>query len=221
MTAFNAHNSNALPYDILTPERPRRSATKMRTRTEDAIVDAEFVTVDETAPRVRPGNDNRTRARQHRSTSFLSVLNGLADALEMRLARLSADHFSALVAAAVVGVFVTAGGLKAIIPDAAPATATAPLSISHISLTPQDANGMKLMLVSGIIENNTDGDMALQPIRADFINSGLLVRSVVIDPPVARIKAGESRGFSARLSHPGGKLPDVKLSFNTQDVPGA
>jgi hypothetical protein len=63
--------------------------------------------------------------------------------------------------------------------------------------------------------------MALQPIRADFINSGLLVRSVVIDPPVARIKAGESRGFSARLSHPGGKLPDVKLSFNTQDVPGA
>ena len=221
MTAFNAHNSNALPYDILTPERPRRSATKMRTRTEDAIVDAEFVTVDETAPRIRPGNDNRNRAPQPRSTSFVSVLNGLADALEMRLARLSADHFSALVAAAVVGVFVTAGGLKAIIPDAAPATATAPLSISHVSLTPQDANGMKLMLVSGIIENNTDGDMALQPIRADFINSGLLVRSVVIDPPVARIKAGERRGFSARLSHPGGKLPDVKLSFNTQDVPGA
>lgn len=221
MTAFNAHNSNALPYDILTPERPRRSATKMRTRTEDAIVDAEFVTVDETAPRIRPGNDNRNRTPQHRSTSFLSVLNGLADAVEMRLARLSADHFSALVAAAVVGVFVTAGGLKAIIPDPAPAMPTAPLSISHVSLTPQDANGMKLMLVSGIIENNTDGDMALQPIRADFLTSGLLVRSVVIDPPVARIKAGESRGFSARLSHPGGKLPDVKLSFNTQDVPGA
>lgn len=221
MTAFNAHNGNALPYDILSPERPRRSPPKVRIRTDETIVDAEFITVDDAAARIRPGNDNRTRKPQPKINPLLALAHHGVDALEMRLARLSADHFSALVAAAVVGVFVTAGGLKAIIPDPLPAKPVAPLSISHVSLTPQDANGMKLMLVSGIIENNTDGDMALKPIRADFLASGMLVRSVVIDPPVARIKAGESRGFSARLAHPGGKVPEVKLSFNPQDVPGA
>lgn len=223
MTAFNARRHDALPYDILAPERARRTARPMP---QEQVLDAEFVTIAEPARQARPVidpapvNDNHGQAAAN--NRFYAMAGAAAQQFERKLAGLSVDRFSALVAAAAVVVFAAAGGLSILTPlPQASATPVAPLAITHVSLTPQDANGMKLILVNGIIENNTADDMALRPIRADLHSGGTLLRSIVIEPPVARIKAGESRGFAARLAHPGGKVPEVTLSFHGKDVPGA
>jgi len=36
---------------------------------------------------------------------------------------------------------------------------------------------------------------------------------MVIEPPVRQMQPGFSHGFSAKLRHPGGKTPEIKLSF--------
>jgi hypothetical protein len=53
----------------------------------------------------------------------------------------------------------------------------------------------------------------VRPIRADLIADERLTASIVIAPPTDAIYAGQSRGFSARLQHAGGKVPEVRLSF--------
>ena len=73
---------------------------------------------------------------------------------------------------------------------------------------------MEVLLINGIVENNSNDPQALPAIRADlFASKGEKVASMLIEPPVQDIKAGLSHGFSARLRHPGGKTPEIKLSF--------
>jgi hypothetical protein len=40
-----------------------------------------------------------------------------------------------------------------------------------------------------------------------------VIASTYIEPPVANLDGGESRGIVTRLQHPGGKTPEVRLSF--------
>lgn len=215
MTAFNARRHEAIAYDILAPEAPRAGLRRPRARAAGSVVDAEFVTVREPAATQRPGNDNLAKP----GAGVLAVLRGLTERAEERLAGLSADRFSALVAALSVAVFVLAGGLSGFFAEEAPAAPVRPLVITHANLTPQEANGMRLLTVNGIVENHGDQVVAVPPIRADLIAGGARVASVVIDPPVAAVKPGQSHGFTARIVHPGGKTPELKLSFAAKDVP--
>ena len=48
---------------------------------------------------------------------------------------------------------------------------------------------------------------------ADLITDERLAASIVITPPADVIYAGQSRGFSARVQHAGGKVPEVRVSF--------
>ena len=50
-------------------------------------------------------------------------------------------------------------------------------------------------------------------IKADLVSGNRLLSSITITPPTGRLDVGGSRGFSARLQHPGGKMPEVRLSF--------
>lgn len=215
MTAFNARRHEAIAYDILAPEAPRPGQRRPRTRAADSAVDAEFVTLREPAAS-RPGNDNRAAAGR---VSALAVLRDLAERAEARLTGLSADRFSALVAALCVSVFVLAGGLSSLFEDRTPAAPVRPLVITHASLTPQEANGMRLLTVNGIVENHGNAVMTVPSIRADLMAGETLVASVVIDPPVGSVQPGQSHGFAARIVHPGGKMPELKLSFSGEDVP--
>jgi hypothetical protein len=93
------------------------------------------------------------------------------------------------------------------------AVSAAPLHFTHVSVTPRDANGMRILLINGIIENEGGTTQTVRPIRADLVADERLTASIVIEPPTDVIYAGQSRGFSARVQHAGGKVPDVRLSF--------
>ncbi len=216
MGMFRSSRRHATPdLDLLMPEAPLRQT--WRTRNGDDILDAEFVTIKET-PFRDYGNDNRHDAfQQPRSqpVSALAALRSLIDWVDRKLSGLSVDGYSAIVAAAVVGVFFISGGFTMLLhQNTASAAPVDPLVITHISVTPQDAGGMDVLVINGIVENNGNEPQTVPAIRADlFAAKGEKVASMLIEPPVAEMQPGVSRGFSAKLCHPGGKTPDIKLSF--------
>lgn len=205
----------AFDFDLLMPETPVRRTARTANSVRD-VVDAEFVTIKENRAR-QPGNDNRGAARRQMTKPPVTIGTlGLAFIgwLDRRLSRLSADAYSALVAGLAIFVFVCSGGLSVVVPEKQAVAAANPLAISHVTVTPQEAGGMDILLISGIVENNGGNLEEVPALRADlFAAKGQLVASMVIEPPVREMQPGFSHGFSAKLRHPGGKTPEIKLSF--------
>jgi len=213
----------AFDFDLLMPETPTRR-TARTTGPDRDVVDAEFVTIKENRAR-QPGNDNRGTTSQHKAKMPVTVgAVGLAliGWLDRRLSRLSADAYSALVAGLAIFVFICSGGLSVVVPEkTAVAAPVNPLAISHVTITPKEAGGMDILLINGIVENNGGNLEEVPAIRADlFAAKGQLVASMVIEPPVKQMQPGLSHGFSAKLRHPGGKTPEIKLSFVEAGAPG-
>lgn len=118
-----------------------------------------------------------------------------------------------------VAVFALAGGLAGIAGASAPGPGVEnPLDISHVTLTTEESGGMKVLVVRGIVENRSGGTVAVPDIRADLVTGERMVASTIIAPPAIAMFSGHSRGFAARLPHPGGKDPQIKLSFTTAAV---
>lgn len=205
----------AFDFDLLMPETPVRRTARAANPIHD-VVDAEFVTIKENRSR-QPGNDNRGAVRRQMAKPPVTIGTlGLAFIgwLDRRLSRLSVDAYSALVAGLAIFVFVCSGGLSVVVPEKQAAVTANPLAISHVTVTPQEAGGMDILLISGIVENNGGNLEEVPALRADlFAAKGQLVASMVIEPPVREMQPGFSHGFSAKLRHPGGKTPDIKLSF--------
>ncbi|AVA23181.1 hypothetical protein ACXHXG_19240 [Rhizobium sp. LEGMi198b] len=207
-----------LIYDLLPPERALGSGLSRRFGPKPDVVDAEFVTVIPSRIRTASGSNARDGAfrpsqspRPAPKGAFLHALTGLRLA-EGWLQQASRRSFVALIVALAILVFGLAGGFSGL--SGTPAQATSePLQFSHVTLTPRDENGMRVLTVNGIIENETGATLSVPPVRADIFSGGQLLTSVVVNPPVNRIGPHESRGFSTRLQHPGGKMPDVRLSF--------
>ncbi|WP_105440303.1 hypothetical protein [Neorhizobium sp. T25_13] len=214
MSTFGSHQGKtAIRMDILPPE-PSMRTTRVNARRGE-VVDAQFVPVRETfrrGPAPRSHNDNRTR-RAESTVAASSFAERVLARIERGLMRLSADFFSAVVAIVFVAVFSLAGGFTFLFAGSVTAEAGPTLDITHVTMTPQDANGMRVLLINGIVENRSGGNRAMPQIRAELISGETLIATTLISPPASSIEGGQSRGFSARVPHPGGKLPDLRLSF--------
>lgn len=204
--------------DILPPEDG--TAKVIHFRRPNEVVDAHFEPVrspssHRAAPRSR--NDNATDRRPAPKAAprsappinFATVTN----AIERRLLRLSPDAFLALVAAISVAVFTMFGGLSLINGSGEAPVPGPALDITHVTMTPQDANGMRVLLINGIVENRTEGRLAMPSIRAELMSGETIVASTLITTETTQIGGRESYGFSARVPHPGGKLPDLRLAL--------
>lgn len=200
-------------YDFLPPEpavrRPRAA------RPAD-VSDAEFVIIGNARPQASAAKafgDNRRRpaAQAPRPPAAPASLGSAVYAAEAWLQRASPRTFVALAVALFVLVFGLSGGFAGL--SGSGAASAAPLHFTHVSVTPRDANGMRILLINGIIENEGGTTQTVRPIRADLVADERLTASIVIEPPTDVIYAGQSRGFSARVQHAGGKVPDVRLSF--------
>jgi len=214
----------AARYDFIPPEKATHGRKVAPNRKTD-IVDAEFVVIRDGRPRNNSSfryNDNRPARSpqpQSRQASGLALLARFLVGCERLLRRVPERVFTGFVALLFIVVFGLSGGFSGIAGASAPGPASVrPLDITHISLTPQDANGMRVLLVNGIVENRTEGTMAVPSIRADLVSGERLIASTIIEAPVNEIDGGHSRGFSARLPHPGGKIPDIRLSFTEPGV---
>lgn len=210
MSSFRSQQGKTvIRMDILPPDPSGRVARAFRRGGE--VVDAQFVTVNAAARRTaRPRSHNDNRRETTASGTFMERAVAAA---EGALSRLSADFFSAVVAVLFVAVFSLAGGFSFLFSGTETASAGPVLDITHVTMTQQDANGMKILLINGIVENRTGASLAMPSIRADLMSGKDVVASTLISPPSFAIAGGHSRGFSARVPHPGGKLPDLRLSL--------
>ncbi|WP_047465889.1 hypothetical protein [Rhizobium rhizogenes] len=214
MGAFRHRRQQAgLVYDLLPPDRGSVLQPAHRFGPKPDIVDAEFVTV--IPGRANNNFDRTTRARLQLKPAPSGILVRAISGFRLAegwLQRASRRSFVALIAALALLVFGLAGGFSGLSGTPAPATAE-PLQFTHVTLTPRDENGMRVLTVNGIIENQTGATLTVPPVRADIFSGNQLLTSVVVNPLANRIGPRESRGFSTRLQHPGGKTPDVRLSF--------
>ena len=217
MGAFRyRQQQTGLVYDLLPPERITGQRSHGFFDRKPDITDAEFVTV---LP-VRGSAFSAKNFKANHShvvskpSAFPPAITALAVYLriaEQWLQRASGRVFAVLVVAMFVLVFGLSGGFSGLSTNQA--AISDPLQFSHVTLTPRDANGMRILVLNGIIENDSGTTQTVQPIRADLVTDERLTASVVINPPADVIYSGQSRGFSARVQHAGGKMPEVRLSF--------
>lgn len=208
--------------DLLPPERPTRPRFRHHGPVSGDVVDAEFVTIVEGPRRTfdaRRFNDNRPGSGQRRPENWSAVARRTILHAEDSLGRLSNRAFAGLVACFFFVVFMLVGGFSAPALQGSEAPAFSSLDITHVTLTPRDADGMRVLQINAIIENPAPRPLAVPPVRADLIVDGRVVASTLISAPVAEVQAGQSRGLSAKLQHGGGKTPEIRLSFAPADVP--
>jgi hypothetical protein len=212
MSAFRYQKQAAVAdLDLLPPDRARRRIEPLHQRVASRdVVDAQFVTVRDTPKPSQPSGDRSTADAP--STVLRAIVRSLINGAETRLQRLSDVAFSLLVAIAFVSMFSLAGQLV-FGSGEHPEIAAKPLDFTHVNLTPQDRNGMRVLLLNAIVENRTAREVRLPKLRADLVLDGQVIASTYIEPPVATLDGGESRGIATRLQHPGGKIPEVRLSF--------
>lgn len=223
MNAFRSRRGPATPeIDLLPPARPRRPQRSILGASAD-VIDAHFVSVPATtreAPRrpdaTRSSNDNRrfstftSDRRTAGANRWASLAGGSLRRTEKALQSFSDRGFAAFVALVFVVIFALAG---LIVGSPAEQASAGPLDITHVSLTPRDADGMRILQVNAIIENRSAAKSQVPKLRADLIAGGQVIASTYIATPVEEIDAGHSRGITARLLHPGGKTPELRLSF--------
>jgi len=201
-------------YDFLPPDRAARQP-RASARPAD-ISDAEFVVIggrQSQAFNVKNFNDNRKQqVKKAEPPKAFSAAAGIARGVEEHLQQASFKSFTALVFLLFLLVFGLSGGFSGLQAEDQ-ATAGSPLHFTHVTLTPRDANGMRILMINGILENESGTTQTVRAIRADLVSDGRLTASIVINPPADVIYGGESRGFSARVQHSGGKMPEVRLSF--------
>jgi hypothetical protein len=207
-------------FDLLVPEARRRH---VETRIFDNdVLDADYFELDELAAR-HSGNDNRRKAgvqvKREEKIPFKAAFAALG-AFERRLGEMSINGFAALIAGAIVGIFLLSGGMSLFsLGQNVSEQQVNPLGITYVNITPQNIDGQDLLVISGVIENAGDQLMNVPKILASLsAQKGEFVASMIIQPPIGEIKPGNSHGFSAKFRHPGGKTPDIKLSFMHTDV---
>jgi hypothetical protein len=212
MDAFQHRRRQAAPvYDLLLPERPAKRPTVRFDRKGD-ISDAEFVTIHpDCGAAADPGLRPAARQPQAISLPALDAIAGFLRHAENCLQRASPRRFAGIALALFVATVGLASNVAGLV--GAGITAHPALSFSHVTLTQRDQNGMHILVLNGVIENGTGVDASVPPIRADFLAGDRVLASILVEPPTSRLGIGESRGFMARLPHPGGKTPDVRLSF--------
>lgn len=213
---MNASRSSgaARQMDFLPPDRGARTAhAKAGTRAID-IIDAEFETVSVANRRGSyPVFNDNSRVKPRPDTwmgSTAAPEGGLLSRFERLLQVASPKAFAVLVTCLCAPVFLLALGL----PQPQPAVASSPaLSINSVTTALNDANGMKILSVYGAVENNTNAPKAVPTILVDVIANGhrKTATRIMAEQPV--LAPGESRPFSTRLLHTGGKLPEVAVSF--------
>lgn len=213
MSTFRSRQGKTvIRMDILPPDQSGRAGRVRQRRGE--VIDAQFVTVRDVSRRASgPHSHNDNHRDPRTAVDAEPILQRIFAAGERALSHLSADFFSAVVAVVFVTVFSLAGGFSFLFNGSEAAQAGPAFDITHVTMTPQDANGMRVLLINGIVENRSGDSLVMPSIRADLMSGETLVASTLISPPASAIAGGQSRGFSARVPHPGGKLPDLRLSL--------
>ena len=97
-------------------------------------------------------------------------------------------------------------------------SASSGLVIADIHQSPVDSNGLRVVELTGAVENHGDGPLSLPPLIAEVKSeTGAISRSAV-SLGDRELAAGATARFLIRMSSPGGKHPQVSVSFAAKGV---
>ena len=169
------------------------------------VEDAVFEVIAPERPR-REFNDNptpRQPVRQIEPARLLAVAGVFViNQLEHILSRLSPQAFVTLITSLFLVVFWLFGGFSAL------AGGQAAFAVERVFVDEQDANGMKLLAVGGVLVNQSGRTLDV-PALSVTSESGELIGTIL--PTTGRIEAGASVNFAARLKLTGGKSGEISI----------
>lgn len=222
MAPFKSDTRNVRShYDVIPPDRAlTRRAGKPFPSPANDVVDAEFEDVRSTPrrPDQRTVNDNR-HARPRRPMGEPRPHFGLA-----------ATASTARAAAGAVGKLPRRGlfGLAAFVLVAialavhfGPGSVSRPaggLVISNIRQSPIDSNGLRVVELTGNVENLSGVPMPLPALVARMTSETGAVNESAFSLGDGLLAAGETARFMLRLPSPGGKRQEVSVSFASKGV---
>jgi hypothetical protein len=200
------------PQDFLLPDPVQRRKPATAPGRPALIEDAVFEVMPPGPRHHRRTNDNPPQTLSAPKSALLPMLarisGRLAAAGEQRLAKLSPQAFMALLSSLFFLVFWICGGFSALTASASGEPA-APFALVNTSIDTQDANGMKLALVTGGVRN-TSGRIIPAPRLAIVAGAHReIIGTVVLS--VDRIGPGVTIPFAGRFKLAGGKSADMAI----------
>lgn len=232
MTSFHSAQKKAQGgFDLIPPDRqPGPTATLRATgRKALEISDADYEIVREPHRAPPVINDNRMRAKTELAElvpaygsrpSGVVLARRAVDGAETGLRQLPLKGFMGLAAVLFVSIFLALHfyGPGSSAAQLGSGAGSGGLAITEVHQSPLDSNGLRIIVLTGSVENHSDKALPLPPVVAQLISpNGVVSRSAISlgDAPLA---AGQSTDFSLRIPYPGGKSPKVSVSFVSKGV---
>lgn len=207
-------------YDVIPPERAlRRTDRKPFGQTANTVEDADFEVL---RPGPRPQrhpvfNDNRKPAAPRRDAANRNF--GFADASQPIMA--SARALMRVPRRGLVGLaafLLVTVGLALHFGPGAFAESASGLVITDVRQSPIDSNGLRIIELTGNVENHARKPIALPALIAQMKSETGSINQSAISLGDSLLAAGETARFTVRIPSPGGKRQEVSISFAPKGV---
>jgi hypothetical protein len=213
-TAFRTIDAS----DFLLPEPERRRRIQPDAMRDAVVEDAIFEVIASQPNRPSRVNDNPAPHRKDKSLLILPLATriavGAVAVLERQLLKLSAPAFSTMLMTAFFAVFWLCGGFSALNSAKVVQAPSAPFAVDNISVASEDANGMKILSVTGTL-TNTSSVAKITPALRVVSGDGKTTFGTIASPSL-KIAAATSVRFSGRFKLAGGKLDDIAIIPETR-----
>ncbi len=219
MAPFQSDSSARVAYDVIPPERSLQRTGRRAAAMRD-VEDAQFEEVS-ASPKARAHatfNDNSRSTSQRRAQTTarenfgLGVVSAKAEPVA-RSSRLPQYGLAGLAAA-----FLLTLGIAAFFNLGAFAAADGGLVITDIHQSPIDSNGLRVMELSGNVENRSREAQPLPALIARMKSDTGAINQSAISLGDGLLAAGETARFTLRIPSPGGKRQEVSISFAPKGV---
>jgi hypothetical protein len=230
MTSFRSAQKKALNgFDLIPPDRQARPTTGVHAASRRVleVSDADYEIVTEPRRATPVINDNRMPVKAGRvelvpaygaGQSGVILARRAVEGAEGGLRLLPLKGFMGLAAFLSVTIFLAfhfygPGGSAAQL-----GSGSGGLAITAVQQSPIDSNGLRIIVLTGSVENHSSRAMALPPVVAQLTSANGVVSRSAISLGDAPLAAGQSTDFSLRIPYPGGKSPKVSVSFASKGV---
>lgn len=219
MAPFQSDNSARVVYDVIPRERSLQRSGRKAAAMRD-IEDAEFEVVS-ASPKARAHatfNDNSRTTYQRRAQTSTRENFGLGASPAKSEPVARASRLPQYGLAGLGLAFLLTLGIAAFFNLGAFAAADGGLVITGIRQSPVDSNGLRVMELSGNVENRSREAQPLPALIAQMKSDTGAINQSAISLGDGLLPAGETARFTLRIPSPGGKRQEVSISFAPKGV---
>lgn len=219
MAPFQSDNNARVAYDVIPPERSLQRTGRRAAAMRD-VEDAQFEEVS-ASPKARAHatfNDNSRSTSQRRAQTTARENFGLGAASVKAQPVGKTSRLPQYGLAGLGMAFLLTFGIAAFFNIGAFAAADGGLVITDIHQSPIDSNGLRVMELSGNVENRSRQAQPLPALIAQMKSDTGAINQSAISLGDGLLPAGETARFTLRIPSPGGKRQEVSISFAPKGV---